>query len=155
MTPAARYLPKEINMMNFKAFAMWLVVVVPAAFPAPASAGCLDLGKCWPNCIAGFCCDDYCPKPAPSACRVCCFSCNDYCPKSPPCVRGICGTCCDNYCRKPLPKINCPTCRRSSCSPAQCDGCAEHGCGEDGCGESGRLNRRRFSFKLARNSSSR
>ncbi len=149
MTPAARYLPKGIDMMNFKVFAMWLVVAILATFPAPASAGCFDLKECWPNCIASFCCDDYCPKPAASVCKTCCFGCNDYCPKCPPCARGICCTCCDDYCRKRLPQINCPTCRRSSCSPVRRDGCAK-----DGCGESERLNRRRFRFRLAHSSSS-
>lgn len=52
-----------------------------------------------------WCCDDYCPKPAPCITCLAPSCCPDtYCRKPIPCiVCGPCGGGCDNYCRKPLP----------------------------------------------------
>lgn len=130
MTPSNRRLMKGTYMMISKTFAVLLAVGALSTLPSPAPAGCFGMGECWPKCITKFCCDDYCPKPSPRTCKACCFLCDDYCPQRPPCVRGVCRTYCDDYCPKPLPRVNCPSCRRSSCAYVRRGGCTEIGCGE-------------------------
>lgn len=94
---------------------VWLgVVLIGTATSAPGADWAfpwLSRG-CRPDCVGGWCCDDYHPKPLPCVEPVNCFGCDDYCAKPLPCAVPIQHFCCDDYCRKCLPPV---------CRPLRCD----------------------------------
>ena len=72
---------------------------------------------CLPDCVGGWCCDDYCGKKAPCVETCLSFCPDDYCAKKEPCVIAPLCFGCDDYCAKCLPPVCFPIRQNLRCAP--------------------------------------